>query len=115
MGARAVAASPHAPSVSVSALQIWLSEVVSILRSEHGPHGATKKEYEKAKVLVNQFLAADCHIKPTNNPAPTVISSETSGASAGLTNNNMSEAYCDNRSQVTMVNAYPLEEADKNK
>lgn len=92
--------------------QIWLREVVSILRSEHGPHGATKKEFEKAKVLVNQFLAADSHMKPQPNPVPSVVE-ERPGLDRGQ--DSAAEAYVDSSSPATMVHAYPVGPGDKNK
>lgn len=45
-------------------------------KSEHGPQGATKKEFQKAKGLLNQFLAANLHMEP--NQTPTVVKGSTS-------------------------------------
>ena len=84
--------------------------MISILRSENGPHGATKKEFEKAKVLVNQFLAADSHMKP--HPVPSVVKDRV-GPDRG--EDSAAEAYIDPSLPVTMVNAYPVGPDDKNK
>ena len=90
---------------------MWLQEVVSILRSENGPHGATKKEYEKAKVLMNQFLAADSHMKPVSNPnpQPTVVSGE-SESETGIQNSSPHGST----NAVAMVNAYPVDNIETN-
>jgi hypothetical protein len=40
-----------------------LNEVIGIVRSEEGPRGATRKEHEAAKKLVDQFLAVENHFR----------------------------------------------------
>jgi hypothetical protein len=45
-----------------------LNEVISIVKSETGPRNATKKEHDNSRKLLNQFLAADGHLKPVVVP-----------------------------------------------
>jgi hypothetical protein len=92
-----------------------------VLRSENGPHGATKKEYEKAKVLMNQFLNADTNIAAA--PAPAAAAGEATAPPVGAEQEAVytrsgavpAHAYAD---PSPMANAYPignLEHDDKNK
>lgn len=81
------------------------------MRSENGPHGATKKEYEKAKVSMNQFLAADIHVKPARSESAQSRDRDT--AVDSITGSNM---LMENPPAVTVfVNAYPVAETSKNK
>jgi hypothetical protein len=40
-----------------------LNEVIGIIRSEEGPRGATPKEHEAAKKLLDQFLGVENHFR----------------------------------------------------